>query len=295
MEAAEALRRLGGLGTAAVLTQLSSRRAVNRALQAGSIRRVARGKYVLAEADRDRVVATQIGGVLSHLSAAMAHGWELKHPPDKPWISVPRGRRLSYGARGSRHVKYVDLGHHELATGVTSPVRTVIDCARFLPFDEALAVADSALRSLDVSRRALERAAEEVKGKGAAQARRVAAEADGRAANPFESVLRALVLESGVLKVEPQAAVVAGGRLWHPDLVDREHSVVLEADSWTFHATREAHGRDCLRYNALTLAGWLVLRFTWEQVMLSPAYVLDVLRQLSSGPPRRTNRRANAA
>ena len=35
----------------------------------------------------------------------------------------------------------------------TSKVRTVLDCAAELPFDEALAVADSALRHGDVTRR----------------------------------------------------------------------------------------------------------------------------------------------
>lgn len=34
-----------------------------------------------------------------------------------------------------------------MVTGVTSPPRTVADCARWLPFDEALAVADSAMRA----------------------------------------------------------------------------------------------------------------------------------------------------
>jgi hypothetical protein len=46
-----------------------------------------------------------------------------------------------------------------VADGVTDPVRTVIDCARDLPFDEALAVADSALRSGKVGPDALRQAA----------------------------------------------------------------------------------------------------------------------------------------
>ncbi len=31
--------------------------------------------------------------------------------------------------------------------------------------------------------------------------------------------------------------------------------------------------RDCRRYNALTLAGWIVIRFSWVLVMHDPAYV----------------------
>ena len=66
----------------------------------------------------------------------------------------------------------------------------------------------------------------------------------------------------------------------HPDLVCREHSAVFEADSWTHHATRSAHKRDCARYNLLILHGWRVFRFTWEQVMLEPSYVACVLGQV---------------
>jgi hypothetical protein len=47
----------------------------------------------------------------------------------------------------------------EIVAGVTGPLRTVVDCARVLPFDSALAVADSALRSGNVRRADLTRAA----------------------------------------------------------------------------------------------------------------------------------------
>ena len=79
----------------------------------------------------------------------------------------------------------------------------------------------------------------------------------------------------------PQHPVVAGGLVLHPDLVDVRRRLVLEADSWTWHADRDAHDRDRWRYNALVLAGWTVLRFTWEQVMRRPAAVRRALRALA--------------
>ncbi|MGI8523535.1 MAG: DUF559 domain-containing protein [Nocardioides sp.] len=170
---------------------------------------------------------------------------------------------------------------------MTTPLRTVVDCAKRLPFAEALAVADSALRSGTLTRAELVRAAGLVRGRGATQANRVVRVASGDAANPFESGLRAIVIEFPELQVEPQREVRTPGRRWHPDLVDERRRVVLEADSFTFHTGKEAHARDCVRYNALVLAGWLVLRFTWEQVMTSPAYVRSVLRALcDSGADR---------
>jgi very-short-patch-repair endonuclease len=120
-----------------------------------------------------------------------------------------------------------------------------------------------------------------VRGAGAGAVRRVLRHADARAANPFESVLRALCIEAD-LPVEPQAEVVLGQDVIHPDVVCLDRRVVVEGDSWTWHATRKAHTRDCARYNLLTVHGWLVLRFTWEQVMLEPRYVRWVLGQLGA-------------
>ncbi len=120
---------------------------------------------------------------------------------------------------------------------------------------------------------------------GSSAARRVAAHADARAANPFESVLRAIVLESEALEVEPQVPVPTRTMTFHPDLVDVRRRVVLEADSWSFHGDHRTHGRDCVRHTALAVAGWVVLRFTWEQVMHSPAYVRAVLDDLDRQTP----------
>jgi very-short-patch-repair endonuclease len=284
MEVSAALERLGGVATTAQLVTLSSRRRLRVALRRGEITRVGRGRYASAEATRDRTTAISLAGVTSHLSAARHWGWPVKWPPDRPWVTVRRKRHLDAETRAVVNVSYADLTPDEIVDGVTSPLRTVLDCARRLPFDEALAVADSALRAGAVTRAELVAAAARLRGRGATQARRVAAEASAKAANPFESVLRALVLEFASLTVSPQLPVTARGRTWHPDLVDASRRLVLEADSWEFHTSKEAHSRDCVRYTALVLAGWHVVRFTWEQVMLSPAYVRDVLGVLDSWP-----------
>ncbi|HXH77535.1 endonuclease domain-containing protein [Nocardioides sp.] len=117
-----------------------------------------------------------------------------------------------------------------------------------------------------------------VRGAGAAAVHRVLRHANARAANPFESVLRALCIEAG-LTVEPQRPIQHSEGVIHPDLVCLELRLILEADSWTFHATRKAFKRDCARYNLLVLQGWSVLRFAWEHVMLDQVYVRQVLAQ----------------
>lgn len=211
-------------------------------------------------------------------SAAAHHGWELAVQPDVPELMVRRGRKLAAPERAGVSVHWTNLADDQVHDGVTTPVRTVLDCARVLPFAEALVIADSALRHGHVTRDEL--AAIDVRGAGAAAVRRVLRHADGRAANPFESVLRALCIEAGI-EVEPQVSLDLGTGAVRPDLVCRLLGLVLEADSWTFHATRRAHRRDCARYNLLTIRGWRVLRFTWEQVMHEQVYVRWVLAELT--------------
>ncbi len=273
-----ALERLGGVARAEELLRLTTRRTLRRAVHDGRVDRCALGRYALPTAAAAQRAATALTAVVCLRSAAAHHGWELKLQPPAPELVVRRGRKLAPGQRTGVTIRWANLADDQVRDCVTSPVRTVVDCARVLPFDEALAVADSALRSGVLCRDDLEGL--DVRGAGAAAVRRVLRQADGRAANPFESVLRALCLESG-LDVEPQAIVGLGTGTVRPDLVCRPLRVALEADSWTFHASRSAHRRDCARYNLLVLRDWRVLRFTWEQVMHDQPYVRWVLSELT--------------
>ena len=286
MDAVEAVGRLGGIATRAELLRLTTARKLRAAVTDGTVVLVRRGRYRLPEANRALARAVQLGGVASHLSAAQLHGWEVAFPSTTPWITVPRNSKARKSPR--HHLFWADVSEEN--GHLTSPTRTVLDCARRLPFAAALAVADSALRHRDVDQQSLVRAAEAVRGKGAEQARRVARHASRRAANPFESVMRALALGAG-LDAVPQLEVETRGVTVHPDVGDRVRRVVLEADSWEFHTGKDAHERDCWRYTVLVCDGWLVLRFTWHQVMYDPEFVTECLLQVLS----RSRERANAA
>jgi very-short-patch-repair endonuclease len=170
-------------------------------------------------------------------------------------------------------------------------MRTVLDCALTLPFDEALVVADSALRQEDLTATSLSEAAARLRGAGRVRATRIAAAASPLAANPFESVLRAIALEVPGLSVVPQVSIAAPGFFARPDLVDVERRLVLEADSHAWHSSRSALRRDCRRYNGLVLLGWTVLRFTWEDVMAYPDLVTDdLVRAVEHAELPRTHR-----
>lgn len=81
MRADEALGRLGGISDRRSLLALCSSRALESATDEGSVVRLGRSTYALPAADEARAEAGRVGGVVSHLSAALAHGWKVKVPP----------------------------------------------------------------------------------------------------------------------------------------------------------------------------------------------------------------------
>ena len=269
-----ALERLGGVAETSALLKMSSRPRIRIGLRRGLIVRDNRGRYSLPGVDEALRTANKLSGLLTEDSAAQYYGWELKHRPASPCVAVPRNRKLSPERRRGVRVRYVDIPPEDVNRMATSPGRTVTDCSARMPFDEALTVADSALRHRDVTRRELISRAEAMPDRYRSRCLRVAFAASAKSANPFESVLRAIALDVPGLNVEPQVWIDGIGR---PDLLDRVLRLVLEADSFEFHGRRRALKHDCERYNAFVIARWLVVRFSWEHVMFEPDYVRSVL------------------
>ena len=289
MDPAEALTRLGGVATLDELMTLTSRRRLRTALSTGRVVRVAWATYALPEAEVARLAAARLGGVVSHLSAAQHWGWKIKLPPDSPTITVPR-RRSGLVADGVE-LHWADLAPDQVERGATSRVQTVVDCARAYELSVGLPVADSALRA-GVDHAELCAAAHASPRTGRAKAIRVVEAADVRADNPFESVLRAIALGVPGLCVEPQQWV---GNLGRVDLLDARLRLVIEAESFGFHADRRSLGRDVRRYTGCARRGYTIVRSTWEEVMFDPDYVHDVLVDLVAlGPRQRAVRRRSA-
>ncbi len=273
MDVAQALLEAGGIAPTHVLRHVATRHELSAALRCGHVVRVGRGRYSLPDVDEHRAAAAGLSGALTLLSAARHWGWPVKLPPERPQIVVPRGRNVSNARRAGVDLRWGSVTPEELAAGVTSELRTALDCARLLPFDDALAVIDSALRS-GLSRTELLLACARLPRVGRDRAYRVIELADSRAANPFESVLRAVLDSVPGARFEPQQWVGSIGRA---DLVDRGRRVVVEADSFEFHSDAAALNRDIERYNAFLGEGHVVLRFAWRHAMFEQDYVREAV------------------
>ena len=155
MDPVDVVRRLGGVAASGEIIGVSTRAQLRTAVKQGRLVRLRHDTYALGDLDSARAEAVAAGGVLSHLSAAQWWGWKVKFPPPRTHVTVPANRRRP---AGNLAVHFAHLAEKEIHRDVTDQARTVIDCARMLPFDEALAVADSALRSGDIDRTDLENA-----------------------------------------------------------------------------------------------------------------------------------------
>ena len=140
----DVVHRLGGTARTGDVLGVCTRGSLARALAEGRLLRPARGVLVLPHLPDANVAAARVGGVLSHLSAAQRLGLSLVRVPDAVHVTVPHGARAPAHTGVRVHRSVVPVGEpHRL--GCTSALRTVLDCAAALPFDEGLAVADSAL------------------------------------------------------------------------------------------------------------------------------------------------------
>lgn len=272
---------VGGLATATALASTGvSRSAVARAVREGRLRRLARGLYADAEAvdEASRLAAV---GVLSHLSAAVRWNYDLLRPPPA-YVTIPRDHsrpRVHPGVVVHR----VDLPAGDVTTTAglrtTTPLRTVLDCARVLDVRGAVVLIDSALRSRAVDLDLLQRAAAGLSGPGSARVRRAVALADPASGSALETLLRLLLTEAGFILDSQVVLSDRHGVIGRVDFVVRGTRVVIEADGFAFHRDRESYRTDRRRSNALLAAGYLVLRFTWEDVVGRPDYVVTTVRE----------------
>lgn len=273
-----ALAQCGGWATRAELRGFVGSRQIDAAVAEHWIQRVGRGRYTLAGYDLTRGAASELSAIISHRSAALVHGWSVRSEPKKPELIVPRNRNVSLAKRRGCDVRWRDVAKDEIHEAlITTPLRTVVDCARDLPLPEALAVADSALRAGAVELGELAHAASDFSRGTRAQSRLALTQASALAANPFESALRALVLQEVGLGFQPQVEIDIGDARVRPDLVSESLQIVIEADSHEFHTHRAQLVRDCWRYDELSLTGWQVLRFTWDHVMFHEEWVRSVV------------------
>jgi hypothetical protein len=112
--------------------------------------------------------------------------------------------------------------------------------------------------------------------------RELIAQLSGRADVDRSALEKAyLELVEGTEIAEPSEQVPLPGWLEspaHADFAYPSARVIVEVDGRRWHGDAHRFETDRRRDNAVQIAGWIVLRFTWEQVVHRPEYVLSTIR-----------------
>jgi very-short-patch-repair endonuclease len=267
-----------------VLSHVGGTRALARALDDGSWQRVLRGTYAPGGATLDLSTRAQAAARLLPRRALVADRcllWLLGIdvlPPGPPVLEVvvPRDvvppRRADLRARACLLPPYDR--HSLVASGVPClrPVRAVGDLLRLLPLAEAVVVADAVQNAGLADRAALERELEAHAAlRGVRSAHRALDLSDCRAESPPETRVRLHLVLAGLRPVPQYDVADASGRwLARVDLAFPEARLAIEYDGRAVHERPGVFARDRQRQNALLSAGWVVLRYTAED-LLSPA------------------------
>ena len=69
------------------------------------------------------------------------------------------------------------------------------------------------------------------------------------------------------------------------DIAFPAHQLAIEVDGWAWHSDVDRFRRDRQRQNALVLAGWTILRFTWHDLTNRPGAVIAEIRAALGARP----------
>ncbi len=260
-----------------------TRKGLARALSEGALRQLGTRVIALAGPVEElelRAAVTALDAVVSHQDAARLWGVELVEAGRTPHVTVARNRSRSRHAGTSVHRSTlrpdeVDVDP-ESGLRVTSVVRTLLDLSRNLPLEQAVVAADSALRQgLCSLPELIAGHAARPRGAGRPRITRVLDLVDPASGSVLESLFRVLVVLAGLPLPQSQFHVLGGGRvIGRVDFAWPHAHLIVETDGFAFHADRERYRADRRRINALVLAGWRVLRFSWEDVVHHPERVV---------------------
>ena len=164
-----------------------------------------------------------------------------------------------------------------------SPAAVLVELAAVLPREELAAACHEAGVRYDVTPRDVARILERYpRSRGAAELRRVMSGETRVALSRVESKLVERLI--GADLPLPVTNRPAGGR--RVDCRWPEYRLTVELDSYRYHRSRQAWERDRLREREARLRGDEFRRYTWNDVMDEPDWMLRELRSLL-GPSRR--------
>lgn len=209
--------------------------------------------------------------------------------PEVPHVSNPGGigRTLSGIVVHERAIDPCDLTR-QYGIPCTTPARTILDCAGsvdILRLEELLMAADSGRPGLD-RRRLEELVAENAGRRGIRNLRELISSDPKEAEVENERRMLRICRRFAIPEPETQHEIRAEGRTFRADFCWPELKLIVECDSWRWHGGKHKVEQDRDRDQVLAIAGWLVVRFTRNQIKLRPDRTGERLKALTARPAR---------
>lgn len=271
-----------------------SRNQVTARVRKGIYVRVCYGVVALADAPATLapramrgVMIAGTGTAAGYWTAAELHG-----------LQAPRDRQIHVVARSDRRrrpsaelyvhrTRFLPPSHITTVDAVptTTVARTVADCAANIDRWSALRMLDSCSASKSTWHQIHRVTLQLSNGRAGIRAIADATAPDG--ANRFRSFLERLAWEalraSGLPDGRWNVPISdSSGFVREVDLVFADARLIVEFDGLRFHNSHTAVQRDRATDRRLQAAGWIVLRFTWDDVASRPTMVAeDILRVLN--------------
>ena len=271
-------------------------RRLRNLIAGGTLQRIRRGAYIynhnadqLNPDDRLRVrciAAHTVGfqGVFSHESAAVLWGLDLLTVPQM-LDAYSRSHCATDRERIHRHKTAISPDEVTRLPGtsimVTTVARALQDCARSMPFREAVVLADSIMRRGLMDPREVTEILLKLTGYGGSVGPLLAQAVDASSESAGESLTRCLLMEHRLPLPVTQYPISCEGRNYRVDFAWPEARVILEFDGeqkYVDHPGRDRY--EAARDRALTRAGWTVVHLTWADIFNKELEVVTHLRNL---------------
>lgn len=164
---------------------------------------------------------------------------------------------------------------------IASPHDAIADCAMYLDMSSAQEIVDRALMRGVIGIEHLRRltaARAKVGRNGSVQLRTILRGAEGGARFEAERRLRLLLPRVAGGAWLHNVAIMVGAQVFVLDVADETLRICIEVDGRAYHSDTRAFESDRIRQNALVVAGWLVLRFTWAEITGNPMGVVAAIQ-----------------
>jgi very-short-patch-repair endonuclease len=268
------------------------RGAIRRGLQAGCLRLLFRSVYAVGHAALSRegwwmaaLLACGERSALSHTSAATLWGFlSAETLPVHVTTDSDRGRM-------QRRIVTHRIPLHSLdyvirdGLRVTTPARTIVDLAAAQNGRTLRDVVERAqdLRRFDPEdiRTTLARSPRRPGTRELANLMTLMQPDKDKARSHLERLFLKLARAARLPRPEVNQEIAGRER----DFAWRAHRLVVEADGYRYHSSKQARARDARRDRELTAHGWRPVRFTYEEIVFEPETVARELSSLLSPTP----------